>query len=368
MKDDFKTFIPLNLHFFDEGEKTEQPTSRKRSKAREEGQVAKSQEIGTAFLFIATFFALKLFAGSMLDGLLGLFNYPMELIPDMADLFESVYLANLISFLFAQIMLLVLPMFAVVMVVGIVTNLIQVGWKVTTKPLRPKFSKMNPLKGFKRIFSMQTVVTLIKSLLKFGMIGLVIYNLMKDELVMIPAMLDMSLEQAVAYIGDLIINMGLMVGVMYVFIAAIDYAYTRYKHTKSLKMTKQEVKEEYKSIEGNPQIKGKIKQKMREVSMRRMMQNVPKADVIITNPTHYAVALRYDRMRDRAPVLVAKGVDYMAKRIKDVGRENNVEIVENPPLARAIYADVDVDREIPPELWEAVADIIAFVFRMKNKL
>jgi flagellar biosynthetic protein FlhB len=368
MMNNKKTLLRLNLRFFDEGEKTEKATPRKKQKAREEGQVAKSQEIGTAVLFIAAFLCLRLFGAALLENLMELFHYQLTFVPQYDNVNDPVFLSNFIAWLFMQIIILVLPFFAVMMVLGLLTSIVQVGWHPTSKPMKPKFSKMNPLKGIKRIFSMQGVITLVKSLLKLAVIVAVIYGMMGDQINLIPSLLDLSLEQSTAFIGNMIVDMGILVGELYIFIAAIDYAYTRYKHNKDLKMTKHEVKEEYKQTEGNPQIKGRIKQKMREVSMRRMMQNVPKADVIITNPTHYAVALKYDLVVGGAPVLVAKGVDYQAKRIKDVGKEHGIEIVESPPLARAIYNDVQIDQEIPPELYEAVAEILAYVYRLRNRV
>jgi flagellar biosynthetic protein FlhB len=309
-----------------------------------------------------------MFGGDVLKRLLELFNYQMSFVPLLRDVTEPKYLADFITWLFLQIILTVLPFFTVMLVLGLLANIVQVGWHPTSKPLKPKFSKMNPIKGIKRLFSMQGVITLVKSLLKLGVIIGVIYGMMGNQINLIPSLLDMSVEQSTVFIGNMIVDMGILVGELYIFIAAIDYAYTRYKHNKDLKMTKQEVKEEYKQTEGNPQIKGKIRQKMREVSMRRMMQNVPQADVIITNPTHYAVALKYDLVAGGAPVLVAKGVDYQAKRIKDVGREHGVEIVESPPLARAIYNEVQINQEIPPELYEAVAEILAYVYRLRNRV
>jgi len=362
-------YIPFDLSFFDEGEKTEKPTARKKKKSREEGQVAKSQEISTAIYLIFGFNVLALFAGGMLNNLLGMFNFGVASIPEIGDIFETVYVAKLIAFCFQRVILIVLPIFIVMMLVGIIVSLIQVGWHPTFKPLKPKFSKLNPLKGFKRLFSMQALVNLAKSLLKLGAILFTIFILVNGHINVIPALMFMELNQSVNYIGNLVITMGVTVGVVYIIIAALDYVFVYFKHQKQLKMTKHEVKEEWKQTEGNPQIKGKIKQKMREVSMRRMMQGVPKADVIITNPTHYAVALRYDHTAEgAAPVVIAKGVDFLAKRIKELGAANNVEIVENPALARALYDEVEVGREIPPELYEAVAEILAYVFRLKNRV
>ena len=263
---EFRPLIPLNLHFFDEGDKTEKPTPRKKKKSREEGQVAKSQEIGTAFLFLVAFFGLRVFAGRILNGVLALFNYQWVMLADVNQIFDAKFSVDIVVFLFQQIILIILPLFLLVMVVGVITNLIQVGWTVTTKPLQPKFSKLNPLKGFKRIFSLQSLITLAKSLLKFALIGAVVYNVLKKELSMIPDLFAMELGQSMGYIGNLVVDMGLMVGALYILIAALDYAYARYKHMKQLKMTKQEIKEEYKNTEGNPQIKGKIRQKMREIS------------------------------------------------------------------------------------------------------
>ena len=183
---------------------------------------------------------------------------------------------------------------------------------------------------------------------------------------MIPALIEMSVASSVGFIANMVIDMGIAVGVIFLFVALLDYIYTRYTHIKKLKMTKQEVKDEYKQMEGDPQIKGKIKQKMREASMRRMMQSVPEADVVITNPTHYAVALRYNNVIDKAPVVVAKGVDFLAKRIKEKAGEHSIAIVENPSLARTLYADVEVGEEIPYELWESVVEILAYVFKLRS--
>jgi flagellar biosynthetic protein FlhB len=359
--------IKINLGFFAEEEKTEQPTERKKKKSRDEGQVAKSQEVSTAFLLLATFFSLQLFAGPLLGRLINLFSFQMSIIAmGMVDL-DNTFAARYISWLFQQVLLLAAPIFAVVTLTGVIVSWRQVGWNPTFKPIKPKFSKLNPIKGFKKIFSMQALVNLAKSLLKAGVIGLVVFFIARRELYMIPTLLSMELGQAISYIGGLVVNLGLTVGALYLFIAALDYAYTRWKHNKDLKMTKQEVKDEYKQIEGDPKVKGKIKQKMMEISMRRMMQKVPQADVIITNPTHYAVALKYELTTGFAPIVVAKGVDFQAKRIRELAKEHKVEIIENPPLARAIYDTVPVDKEIPPELYEAVAEILAYVFTLKNK-
>jgi len=370
-----RLLIPLNLRFFAEdsggSEKTEQATPKKKEKAREEGQVAKSQEVSTAVLLLTSFFALRLFANTITNGVTGLFFRQTQMIQyGLPNDFEEVVIANHIAWLFMQVLLMTTPLFAVALVVGVVTNVVQVGWKVTSKPLMPKFSKLNPIKGFKKIFGLQSLMNLLKSLLKLAIIGAVCIVMFRGAIDgMIPRLLNMDIWEGMEVLGDFTINMGLAIGALYLFIAAIDFGYTRWKHAKDLRMTKHEVKMEYKQQEGDPLIKGKIRQKMREVSMRRMMQNVPQADVVITNPTHYAVALKYDLMGPvGAPILIAKGVDHMARRIRESAIENNIAIVENPPLARAIYNDVDVDKEIPEELYVAVAEIMAYVFQLKNKV
>ncbi|MCL1884593.1 MAG: flagellar biosynthesis protein FlhB [Defluviitaleaceae bacterium] len=365
--------IRLNLQFFaggdSGGEKTEKATPKKREKTREEGQVAKSQEVSTAATLIVGFFTLSMFAGWILDRVLSMFIHNNTFFaPNMVDLFNSTDIARHIAWGFGQIILTAMPMMIITLIIGFVMNLLQVKWHPTKKPLMPKFSRLNPLKGFKRIFSLQSIVNFVKSMLKMIVVAIVVYSVLITELETIPMLLDMSFIAVISYIASLVLSLGLSVGLLYIFIAVLDYSYTKWKHEKDIRMSKHEVKEEWKQQEGNPQVKQKIKQKMREVSMRRMMQNVPDADVIITNPTHYAVALKYDMMGlGGAPILVGKGVDFMAKRIKEAGIENNIPIVENPPLARAIYADVEIDQEIPSELYVAVAEIMAYVFKLRGE-
>jgi flagellar biosynthetic protein FlhB len=259
------------------------------------------------------------------------------------------------------------PVLIVAYLVSFVCDVAQVGWHPTSKPLMPKFSKLNPLKGFKKIFSKEAVVELIKSILKIGIVLIVAYSYIKKNGDGLFLLYDMSLNAGVAATGNLVINLGIRVAVAYLIIAFADFGYQKWKHNDDLKMTKQEVKDEYKQQEGDPQVKGRIRQKMREVSQRRMMQNLPKADVVITNPTHYAVALMYDAEKYDAPIVIAKGEDYLAARIKEVARENDIEIVENKPLARMLYANVEIGEVVPPDLYQAVAEVLAFVYHLKGR-
>jgi flagellar biosynthetic protein FlhB len=354
----------MDLSLFS-SDKTEKATPKKKSKAREEGQVARSSEISTAILFLAAFTALRVFSGFMLERALRLFGFGMSLIEDVDAVFDMGYVARIVSSMMAEALIVSAPIFAASMAVGVAANLAQVGWHVTTKPLKPKFSHMNPISGLKRLFSTQALVNFAKSVVKFAIIVSVIWNIVEEEIQKLPLLAGMDIMESASVIGGIVIRMGLNAGGWFVFIAAADYAFVRFKHSKSLRMSKQEIKEEIKMSEGNPQVKGKIKSKMRESSMRRMMSAVPHADVIITNPTRYAVALRYDRGSKEAPQVCAKGVDYLALRIREAAKESGVQIVENRELARTLYAQVEVGEEIPQELYQAVAEILAFVYRMK---
>ena len=267
-----------------------------------------------------------------------------------------------------RLLIILLPVLLIGFAVAFVSDLFQVKWRPTSKPLQPKFSKLNPLNGIKKIFSAQSLVELVKSVAKILLIALVTYSYIKNKGGLLYALYDMSMMQAVNLIGETVIELGIRISAIYMIIAGADFMYQKYKFKNDMKMTKQEVKEEYKNAEGDPEIKGKIKARMREASQRRMMQAIPKADVVITNPTHYAVAIRYDTEVAPAPIVVAKGSDYLAQKIKQIARENNVEIVEDKPLARMLYANVDVDKQIPPELYQAVAEILAMVYHAQGKV
>ena len=362
-----KLYIEMDIAFFS-GEKTEKATPKKRTDARKEGQVAQSQEIGTAANFIFVFFSLTLFAGSVLRGLTDVFYTTFDVMARFEEVVEIHVLANLLVYGFSRVILVSLPILLVSLIVGVFFNLVQVGWAPTTKPIMPKLSKLNPLQGIKKIFSVRSLVEFVKSLLKLTIILLIVGMILMGEIDNIAMLISMPLVNSFSYVGSLAIRLGITVGGWFVFIAGMDYAFQKHKHEKDLKMSKQDIKDEYKQSEGNPQVKGKIRQKMREASMRRMMQDIPRADVVITNPTHYAVAISYDRSGTSAPKVVGKGVDHLAKRIRDLADEHKITRVENVQLARALYASVDIGREIPPELYKAVAEVLAYVYRLKNQV
>ena len=368
--------LPLNLQFFAKdgpgGEKTEEPTAKKLEDARKEGQVAKSKEIANGLGLLALFLLLKIMVGSIGTSFLESFSMVYNRIPVICKLNGGTSPMGDISMLLRTVMLrlliILLPVLLIGFAVAFVSDLFQVKWRPTSKPLQPKFSKLNPLNGIKKIFSAQSLVELVKSVAKILLIAFVTYSYIKKKSGLLYVLYDMSMMQAVNLIGETVIELGIRISAIYMIIAGADFMYQKYKFKNDMKMTKQEVKEEYKNAEGDPEIKGKIKARMREASQRRMMQAIPKADVVITNPTHYAVAIRYDTEVAPAPIVVAKGSDYLAQKIKQIARENNVEIVEDKPLARMLFANVDVDKQIPPELYQAVAEILAMVYHAQGKV
>lgn len=368
--------IRYNLQFFAKegmgGERTEPATQKKLSDARKKGQVAKSREIANGFGLLALFLILKFWVGHMGIQLLEIFNNMYSKIPDVT-IFPSGNMPQAeVNILFRQMLLEVLiivgPILFIGVVIAFVCDLVQVKWRPTTKPLKPKFSKLNPINGFKKFVSLNSLVELVKSVLKILLIGYICYSYLKDKWVILFNLYDITLMQALGLVAKTVTDLGIRIAAFYLLIAFGDYVYQKIKFKNDMKMSKQEVKEEFKQQEGDPQVKGKIRQKMRETSMKRMMQSLPQADVVITNPTHYAVAIKYDPKVADAPVVIAKGQDYLAARIKEVARENKIEIVENKPLARMLYANVDIGQVVPPELYQAVAEVLAFVYQLQGKI
>jgi flagellar biosynthetic protein FlhB len=264
-------------------------------------------------------------------------------------------------------LIIMAPIFILVMLIAIVGNYAQIGFMFIGSPLVPKFDKINPISGFKRIFSMRTVMDFLKSTFKLLIIGFAVYTTLMAQKTKLLGLGHAPLESTFSFIGTITLGLGVKIGAILVVLAIFDFIYQKYEHEKSLKMSKQDIKDEYKKSEGDPLIKGKIRAKQRQMAMQRMMQEVPKADVIITNPTHFAVALRYDAKNMQAPTVIAKGADYMALKIKEIAKQNGVLTMENKPLARAIFAQVEIGEAIPAELFQAVAEVLAYVYKMKGK-
>lgn len=373
MEDMYKIILPLDLQMFakdgEGGEKTEDATAKKLEDVRKEGNVAKSREIVTAATLLALYLCLRFLIGFVGRHLLDSFQEFYVLIPRLVDegFTESNFYQLLIHFV-SSFGICVFPFLLTGLVISVLSNYLQFDFRVTTKPLQPKLSKINPINGFKRMFSLNTVFELIKSLIKIFLISYISYSVLSSHVNDIFLLYDMSLFQGITLMYDIILELLLKISIMFVFLAAADFMYQKWKFKDDNKMTKQEVKDEFKNSEGDPQVKGQQKQRMRQASQRRMMAAVPEADVVITNPTHFAVALSYDREKHEAPVVVAKGADFMASRIKEIAKDNHVDIVENKPLARMLYYNVEVDAEIPQELYQAVAEVLAYVYQLHNKV
>ena len=368
--------LAYNLQFFAKdgpgGEKTEEPTAKKLDDARKEGQVAKSKEISNALELLAFFSLVYLWTRYMATFFVGNMYDIYSQIPAYIKMYDGRIQEQTISTLFIsallRILLIMAPFLLVGVLVCVVADVAQVKWKPTTKPLQPKPSKLNPVNGFKRFLSVNSLVELLKSILKIALVGYVVYSYLRKNMPPIYQFYDLPLNQGIMLIGTLVVNLGLRISAFYVIIALLDYIYQKVKFRNDMKMTKQEVKDEYKNQEGDPQIKSKQRQRMQEASRRRMMQQLPQADVVITNPTHYAVAIKYDPELYDAPYVIAKGADYLAQKIKEEAKEHHIEIVENKPLARMLYANVDIGSVVPPELYQAVAEVLAFVYHLQGKV
>lgn len=365
-------YMKYNLQLFAKdgpgGEKTEEATPKKLQDARKEGQVAKSADLITAFMLLGLFFGLKIFIGFMgTKFILAFHSIYGSISTILSDEVTQNTWASILRDVIIQIVIISAPILLIALVVAFVFNVAQVKWQVTGKPLNPKFDKFNPIKGMKRLFSKDKIMELLKSIAKVCVLSYVVYDELKGKYSLLFEFYLFTIPRAISVIGGIIINLGIKISACFLIIAFADYIYQKRKFAEDMKMTKQELKDEFKNSEGDPQIKGKIKARMREASQRRMMQELPNADVVITNPTHLAVALKYDRASSSAPVVIAKGADYLAEKIKSVARENQIEIVENKPVARMLYYNVELEQEIPAELYQAVAEILAYVYGLKNQ-
>lgn len=367
--------LKYNLQFFADGpggEKTEPATAKKLSDARDKGQVARSKEIANGFGLLALFLIIKIWAGNIGIQFLEIFHAVYNKMPEYVVGWDGFVPENDMAVLFQNMMvrllLILAPIFIIAVLVAFLCDVAQVQWKIAKKAMEPKLSKLNPISGFKRIFSVNSLVELIKAIIKLLIIGYVTYSFLQDKWTLLYTVYDIPLLQVIQMVADLIVDLGIRISAVYIVLAFVDFGYQKFKFAKDMRMTKQEVKDEYKQSEGDPKVKGKIRQKMQESSRRRMMQQLPTADVVITNPTHYAVAIKYDPEVADAPLVLAKGADYLAAKIKEVAKDNHIEIVENKPLARMLYANVEVGQAVPPELYQAVAEVLAFVYKLQGKI
>ena len=348
------------------GERTEKATPKRRREERERGNVLKSHDLSAAIQLLGCFVLLKAIAPSIGSNL--------QLMMSQTWSAQSVNAGPLTIEACRPLLLrvvlgglrIIAPLFVLAIVLAILANVLQSGFLMTTKTLAVKGERLNPLNGFKRLFSSRSAAELVKSLAKIGIIVAAIYQEFTSDTARLAGLISYSLPVACGMIFDLAARLGLRCGIVLLILAVGDYLYQWWRHEKDLRMTKQEIKDEYKLVEGNPQTRGRIRQIQRLLASRRMMQDVPHATVVVTNPTHYAVALRYDPARDQAPVVLAKGKDLVAARIKEIARQNSVTLVENRPLARSLFAAGVIGRTIPADLYQGVAEVLAYVIRLKE--
>lgn len=357
--------IPLQF-FADKDEKTEEATSKRKSDARKKGQVFKSTELNSAIVLLAAFLCLKNFGPDLYENMFTFMNRVFEVYMEKEDLFTTSGIMAMFMELAIFLFKAMLPIFAVMLLMGVISNLMQSGFLFTMEPIKPKFSNINPFNGIKNMFSLRTVAEFFsKSVVKVVIVVILAYFAVRDNAGAILNTMNLNPTSIGQYIMGTVVDLGIKISLWLLVFSVVDLVIQIRKHKQDLRMTKQEVKEEYKQTEGNPQIKGKIKQKQRQISLNRMMKEIPKADVVITNPTHFAVAIRYAPEEQDAPVVIAKGQDYVALRIKEIAAENKVQMVENKPLARALYASVEIGDPIPEELYQAVAEVLAYVYSIK---
>ncbi len=348
------------------GEKTEKATPKRRREERRKGNIFFSREIVTVISMITAFYSLQLLGPSMMNSFMQSINRFFELSASN-DLLSISDMGTLFSEIFTIIATAALPMLIIGVMVSVIITFMQTRMLFSMKAASFKIGRLNPLKGLKRMVSIRSVVELTKSLIKISILAYIIYQSLITEIMELPRMMDMTVMQAISYTGSIVITIAQTVAIIMAFIAAFDYIYQWWEYEKNLKMSKQELKEEYKQTEGDPQVKGKIKERQQAMARQRMMQQVPEADVIIRNPTHFAIAIRYHHKKDLAPIVIAKGADHIALRIIEIAEQHDIVITENKPLARSLYKEVDLERVIPEHFYRPVAEVLAFVYSLKKK-
>lgn len=348
----------------DQGEKTEEASDARREEFRKRGQVAMTRELSTAIFFLVSAGLLYVTGRYFLQNIFDIFNKALG--GELVQIVRDGHLTEIFSYVGYKIVILVSPLFLISLIIGIAAQVMQTGFLQVEDALTVNFNKLNPFNSLGRIFSLKGVVELLKSILKMSAIGVVLYLLLKSEIRQIPYVSGLSIEQMLTYLGSVLYKLLLGTGLFMLVLALADYFFQRWSLEKEMMMTKQEVKEEHKSRDGDPLIKARIRKVQKEIATRKMMTEIPKGDVVITNPTHIAVVLKYsDKLP--APQLIAKGADYMAEKIKEVARQHNIPIIENKPLARTIFKTLKIGQVIPRELFVAVAEVLSYVYRLRRK-
>lgn len=352
-------------------EKTEQATSKKRKDARKKGQVLKSQDITIVCSLFVTFFILRIMAPMIFTELSNCIGHYCSIagsgIGEMSVIGEDRFVRSLMVDLSKTYLISCGVLLAAALVISFIVTGIQTKFLVNFEQMKFNLGKMNPLNGIKRMFSLKGVFELAKSLLKMIILVAVVYNEIKSRLPEFTNLMFIEPQKGILYVAETVFSIVMTIGLVFVVVAVADFMFQRYTFENDLKMTKQEVKDEFKQMDGDPKVKGKRRAIQQQMAMQRMMQEVPSADVIIRNPTHFAVALKYDPEKSGAPIVLAKGKDMVALRIVDIAAEHDVPSVENKPLARSLYDSVEIGREIPEEFYGAVAEVLTFVYKLKNK-
>lgn len=344
-------------------DKTEDPTGKRLSESRKKGQVPRSKELNT-FVTLIVSAALFFYMGRyMMQKLLEMMRHQFQLSRD--TIFDPITPVTQLKMVFVEGFTVIAPLMVILLITDLLTPLLMGGWNFSSEAFEVKFSKLNPLEGVKKIIGIQGLVELIKAILKVVLIGFVVWNLFNVYFDDFMTLNRMNLEQAILRTGEIIVQCLLILSATFLLLVLLDVPYQLWNHQRQLKMTKQEVKDEAKESEGSPEVKGKIRQMQMQAAQRRMMEAVPSADVIVTNPTHFAVALKYDQNGNGAPILVAKGTDLVAAQIRNLALANKVTMVAAPTLARALYYSTELNQEIPRGLFLAVAQILAYVFQLK---
>lgn len=358
--------LRLDLQFF-AGEKTEKATPKKRQDSRKKGQVLKSQDVTSAIVLLSVFLFLFVFASFLRTEIFSFFEvtFTKYMLIETLTIDTSM---EIYKDLLMEMAVILLPIMLVAVVAAVAANFFQFGLLFTTEPLKFDLKKIDPIKGLKRIFSLKAIIELLKSILKISFIGSVTTLILWMNLEQVLSLSFKTAWDTLSTVGWLAGMMGIAASFVLLFISILDFFYQRFDYEKNLKMSKQDIKDEHKNSEGDPIIKSRIRQRQREMAMRRMMQEVPTADVVITNPTHFAIALKYDDESMEAPIVVAKGADFVAQKIKLIAKENDVVMVENRPLARAMFDQVEIGQRIPDEFFKAVAEVLAYVYRIKQKI
>lgn len=338
-------------------------TAKRRHEARKKGQVLKSQELTSAVMLLALVAFLKFWIPNLLDSMANILRYAATLSIEWNIRTVWEVMIN-VSW---ECLLILGPLFMVAMAVAVAVNYLQVGSLFTVEPIMPKLSRLNPLEGIKRMFGIKSLVQLVKSLFKVIIIGYFLFDSIRDNMDIFPVLQAIEVSQSITLIGNLLYDMAWNISLAFLILAILDSLYQWWDYEKSMRMSHEEIKEEYKQAEGDPQLKGQIRKRQRMIAMRRMMEDLKQADVVITNPTHFAVALKYDLSKHPAPFVVAKGQDEIALRIRAIAEESNIVIMENKPLARALYAQVDLGEVVPADLYKAVAEVLAFVYKLNKR-